>query len=256
MNVLVLLRLTPDPASEFEILQDGSGIDYEWVDYKLNDFDDHALEEAILLKESCGARVSVVGTGEGAVRALQMAAARGADDVFLLEYDGESFLSSRRLAANLAVWAREHDVDLILGGVQAGEDLFGQFVPFVGAALDWPHISGSSGLSLSGDNLSVAVEIGGGAVANYGMPLPAVVGVQTASRAPRYVTGNMLKEAMKVLIGMVDPIDDIVHPDVEIASVTLPPQASAEILGEDADDAAGKVARILADVGLIAGKPT
>ena len=255
MNVLILLRLTPDPASEFEILQDGAGIDYEWVDYKLNEFDDHALEEAILFKESCGARVTAVGTGEGAVRALQMAAARGADDVFLLEYEGASFLSSRRLAENLAGWAREREVDLILGGVQSGEDLFGQFVPFVGAALDWPHVSGSSRLSLSGDTLSVAVEIGGGALANYSMSLPAVVGVQTASRAPRYVTGSMLKEAMKVPIGTVDPVDDIVHEDVEIASVTLPPQANAEILGQDADDAAGKVARILADAGLIAGKP-
>lgn len=255
MNILVLLRLTPDPASEFEILQDGTGIDYEWVDYKMNEFDEHALEEAILLKEACGARVSVIGTGEGTVRALQMAAARGADDVFLLEYEGDSFLNSRRLAANLAEWVRENDVDLILSGVLAGEDLFGQFVPFVGAALDWPHVSGSSRLSLSGDTLSVAVEIGGGAVANYSMSLPAVIGVQTASRALRYVTGSMLKEAMTVPIGTVDPIDDIVHSDVEIASVTLPPQANAEILGEDAADAADKVARILADVGLIGGKP-
>ena len=254
MKVLVLLRLTPDPASEFEILQDGAGIDYEWVDYKLNEFDDHALEEAILLKESCGATVTVVATGEGAVRALQMAAARGADDVFLLEYEGGAFLNSRRLATNLAGWARERDVNLILSGVQAGEDLFGQFVPFVGAALDWPHVSGSSCLSLSDDTLSVAVEIGGGAVANYSMSLPAVIGVQTASRALRYVTGSMLKEAMTVPIGIVDPIADIVHADVEIASVTLPPQANAEILGEDADDVADEVARILADTGLIGGK--
>lgn len=255
MNVLVLLRLTPDPASEFEILQDGAGIDYEWVDYKLNEFDEHALEEAILLKEACGARVSVVGTGEGAVRTLQMAAARGADDVLLLDYEGDTLLSSRRLATNLAGWAREREVDLILSGVQAGEDLFGQFVPFVGAALDWPHVSGSSCLSLSGDTLSVAVEIGGGAVANYSMSLPAVVGVQTASRVPRYVTGSMLKEAMQVPIGTVDPIEDIVHADVKITSVTLPPRVNAEILGEDADDAAAKVAHILADAGLIAGKP-
>jgi hypothetical protein len=58
MNILAVLRMTPDPAGEFEVREDGSGLDREWVDFQLSDFDEQALEEAIFLRvcprTSCG----------------------------------------------------------------------------------------------------------------------------------------------------------------------------------------------------------
>ena len=47
MKILVLLRMNPDPDSALELKADGSGLDREWMDLKLNEFDDHALEEAV-----------------------------------------------------------------------------------------------------------------------------------------------------------------------------------------------------------------
>ena len=72
--------MIPDSAGELELTSDGCGIDREWLDFQLNDFDDHALEEAILLKEAVGATVVAVAIGEGSSRVLQMAVARGADE--------------------------------------------------------------------------------------------------------------------------------------------------------------------------------
>ena len=54
MQVAVVLRLAPELSGELEINDDGKEIDREWVGMRLNEFDDHAVEEAILLKEADG----------------------------------------------------------------------------------------------------------------------------------------------------------------------------------------------------------
>lgn len=64
----------------------GKALDTEDLKFKLNEFDDHALEEAILLKESGSADevVAVAVEGEGADRMLFTAIAKGADKAIKL----------------------------------------------------------------------------------------------------------------------------------------------------------------------------
>ena len=77
-EILALLRMTPDPDAQLELNADASGLDREWLDPKLNDFDDHALEEAVLLKEATSGTIIAVAIGEGSNRTLETAIARGA----------------------------------------------------------------------------------------------------------------------------------------------------------------------------------
>ena len=44
MHIAVVLRIVPDLSEDFDISEDGTDIDREWVGLKLNEFDDHALE--------------------------------------------------------------------------------------------------------------------------------------------------------------------------------------------------------------------
>jgi electron transfer flavoprotein beta subunit len=91
MNILVVLRLVPDTGEEFELTADGKDIDREWIGFKLNEFDDHALEEAVLLKEAAAAKVMAVAfDGEGVDKLLQTALARGADSVAKLTHESTS----------------------------------------------------------------------------------------------------------------------------------------------------------------------
>jgi electron transfer flavoprotein beta subunit len=256
VNILVVMRMMPDPAGDFEVLSDGAGLDREWMDFQLNDFDDQALEEAILLKEACGARVTAVAIGEGANRVLQMAVARGADEVLVIIADHGELMSSQWLATTVVALARERGSDLILSGVQAAEDLFGQFAPYAGAMLDWPHLSGTSRLAWSDGALHVAQERGGGVVANYRVAPPAVLGVQTATKAPRYVSGSKLREASKAAIGRVNAAAPAFHAGVRVAGLSLPVQGSgAESLGSAPEHAADRIAGILAERGLTGGRP-
>ena len=252
MNILALLRMMPDPASELELNAEGPGLDREWLDFQLNDFDDQALEEAILLKEATDAKVLAVAVGEGAPRVLQMAMARGADAGLSIQWDSNEMVTTPKLAATVAAIARERGIDLILTGVQSAEDVFGQAAPYLGGLLDWPHVSGTSQLAAEDGKIRIAQERGGGVVAHYVVPLPAVLGVQTATKAPRYVSGSRLREAAKMPIEHAERMEAL--PSFAIRALGKPTQdGGAENLGAAAELVAEQLARILTERGLTAG---
>ena len=251
MNILVVLRMIPDSAGELQLAEDGRSIDREWLDFQLNDFDDHALEEAILLKEAGGAHVTAVAVGEGANRVLQMAAARGADEVVALQSEEDAMISSREIAASIVAMARAKSADLVLCGVQSSEDVFGQLAPYVGALLDWPHVSGTNRIVANGAVLRVTQERGAGVAVTYELATPAVLGVQTASKAPRYVSGSKLREASKTPIGRATPESSGFERSAEIITLRLPVQGgSGENLGGNAETVADRLVSILAAKGL------
>ncbi|AZO36880.1 hypothetical protein EOA27_30125 [Mesorhizobium sp. M2A.F.Ca.ET.037.01.1.1] len=250
MKILVVLRMIPDSAGELELTGDGRGIDREWLDFQLNDFDDHALEEAILLKEASGATVVAVAIGEGSNRVLQMAVARGADEAVAVEAEGDGMIDSRAIAGSIVALARSKAADLVLCGVQSTEDLFGQLVPYIGALLGWPHVSGSSRLGIEGSALRVTQERGGGIAATYEITLPAVIGVQTASKAPRYVSGSKLREASKTAIGKAPSEPARFERSAEIVALRMPGQrGTGENLGDNPENVAERLASILAAKG-------
>lgn len=251
MNILVVLRMMPDAAGELLLTEDGLGIDREWLDFQLNDFDDHALEDAILLKEATGARVSALGIGEGANRVLQMAAARGADEVVALPVGEDEMISSRDLAATVVEFARARSIDLVICGVQSSEDLFGQLAPYAGAMLDWPHISGTNRIRAEGEKLHVTQERGAGVSVTYEVSLPAVLGVQTASKAPRYVSGSKLREASKTPIERSQRQDTGFSASALLKGLRIPDQSgSAEQLGDNAESVADRIVAILEHKGI------
>jgi electron transfer flavoprotein beta subunit len=256
MHIVVALRLVPDLTGEIEIGEDGRSIDREWIDMKLNEFDDHALEEALQLKEKSGATVTAVALeGEGADRMLQTALARGADKAIKIKCDDDASPSSRAAAPVVAAAARKLDADLIFTGVQTPEDIFGQLAAFVGASLAWPHVSAVSGVSAEADDIVVQQEFSGGITATLRIRLPAVVGIQTASRPIRYVSGTKLRQAAAEKIVTLDVDTPLGPPEAEIVELTPPSKSGgAEMLGEDAKAVAAKIHALLVDRGLMKGE--
>lgn len=52
MKILVPLKQVPDLVEELEVDDSGTQLDFEYLKMKLNEFDDQAQEEAILIKEA------------------------------------------------------------------------------------------------------------------------------------------------------------------------------------------------------------
>ena len=79
-HILVTAKLVPDLVEELEIADSGTALDMTWLRLIINEFDDHAIEQAILLKEKNGGEVTVVVPDmEGMDDVLFTAAAKGAD---------------------------------------------------------------------------------------------------------------------------------------------------------------------------------
>ncbi len=253
MHIAAVLRLVPDLTADIEIAEDGKDIDREWVDLKLNEFDDQALEEAILLKEATGAKVMALALdGEGVDRMLQTALARGADQSFKITHDLEGVVSSRAAAPLIAAAVRQLGADLVVTGVQSPEDLFGQLAPYIGATLEWPHLSAVSSVRAEGDGLLVQQEFGGSVAGTSRVKLPAVVGVQTASQPVRYVSGTKLRQATAQKIEGISAAAEAGDVRAELVGLALPNRSGgATMLEGTVESVAEQLATLLAERKLV-----
>jgi len=253
MHIIVALRLVPDTSGEVEVAADGKSIDREWIDIKLNEFDDHALEEAVLLKEATGASLTALAlAGDGADRMLQTALARGADKALKIAHDGNEPLASRAFAPLLAAAVSELGGDLVLTGVQTSEDIHGQLAPFVAAVLDWPSVSAVSSVRADAAGILVQQEYSGGISATLAVTLPAVIGVQTASQPIRYVSGTKLRQATGEKIAALDVAAMAGADAAEVTGLAAPETAGgATIIEGDAAAIAARIHALLLERSLV-----
>lgn len=198
MNIVVPINLVPDLVEELTINASGTGLDTTWLRLIINEFGDHALEQAILLKESSGASVTVIVPDvESADDVLYTAAAKDADRLIKLIGDFEEGTNNHARARALASTIKGLQPDLVLTGVQANDDLDGSVGPLLAEQLGMPYVGYISGVQVSGDQATVRKEYPGGLIAEMQVTLPAVLGIQAADEPPRYVPISKIRQAMK-----------------------------------------------------------
>jgi len=198
MKIVALLKLVPDLVEELAIDASGADLDQDWLRLIINEFDDHALEQAILLKERTGAEVIVMAPdADGADDVLFAAAAKGDDQLVKVLADFESGVNNHALARVFAAIAPEFQPDLILTGVQAHNDLDGSLGPLLAEHLGMPYVGGIAGASVANGKAVARKEYPGGLLAEMVVDLPAVLGIQAADQPPRYVAISKIRQAMK-----------------------------------------------------------
>jgi len=256
MHAAVVLRLVPDIADDLEVVGQGNDIDREWVGMKLNEFDDHALEEAVLLKERAGASVTALALdGEGVDKLLQSAIACGADRIVKITHDALPPLPAATTLAALVAGAVESiGADVVLTGVQTPEDVGGQLASALGAQLGWPHLSAVAGVQPGGDGLAVRQEHSGGYATRVQVTGPVVLGIQTASQPPRYVSGSKLRQAMGMKPEAVAGGALATGPVAVLRVLTKPDAAGGATMWEgEAEDVAEQFLALLRERGLLKG---
>jgi electron transfer flavoprotein beta subunit len=197
MKIVVPIRLVPDLVEELTINPEGTGLDTSWLRLMINEFDDHAIEQAILLKERSGAEVILIAPeAEGVDDILFTAAAKGADRLIKLVGDFGSGLNSHALARLLADLLKEIQPDLILTGVQAHNDLDGSVGSLLAGFLNLPYVGYVAGVTIDGGTVIARKEYPGGIIAEMEIKPPAVLGIQAAEQPPRYVTYNRIRQIM------------------------------------------------------------
>lgn len=248
MKIIVLLKQVPDIVEEIEIAPDGKDLVRDDLKYRLNEFDDYALEEALLLKASAGAEVIALALdAEEADQILYTAIAKGVDRAIKVTGDAAS---PRVAALRLAEAVRGLGADLVLCGVQAPDDLEGQLAPLVGAALGWPHANVVSGLEVAGSTLKVTQEFSGGLVAHLEGELPVVLGVQASREAPRYAPITRVRQAMQS--GKLETVaaTTVTAPEVTLRRLAKPESSGhAEMIEGSVEEIAERIAALLRERG-------
>jgi electron transfer flavoprotein beta subunit len=209
MKIAVLLKLVPDLVEDLEVDSSGKALEEEFLKLKLNEFDDHALEEAILLKEE-GVADEIIAFAledDEVARVLYSALAKGADRAVVLTgaRPKDTHQTARAFANVLATGA----YDLILTGVQSPSDRDGQLAPILAAYLDLPCVSVVNGMQVVDRQVIVRKEYSGGMLGKFEVDLPAVIGVQAARKTPRYAPVSKIRQVQQTMQFEELPVGDV-----------------------------------------------
>lgn len=256
MNIVVPIKQIPNLTDELEINGDGTGLDHDALQYVLNEFDEHAIEEAVLAKEAAGGTVTVIGvdtTGE-LDGALHTALAKGADKAARITGDFPRGTDSHTQAKLLANAIKGLSPDLVMTGVQAADDRDGQIGPMIAAHLELPYVGVVTGVAVKDGKAIVHKEYAGGLMGEFEVSLPMVVGVQAAHQPPRYAPVSKVRQIAKTA-----KIDEIAGDEAAGAGSTVrrvfKPEAAghAEMWEGGPEEVAEKIAALIKEKGLLKG---
>ena len=255
MKIAVLLTMVPDLVEELEIDPSGTALDTQWLRYVLSESDDHALEQALLLKDRHSASVTALALDYGdAEQALFTALAKGADAAIKIAPVPPGGPNRRGAAALFAEVLRRQPADLILTGVQATNDLDGRLPGLLGGLLDLRYVGVTRSVEASADGgLVVQKEYPGGVAAEISLPTPAVIGVISAPQPPRYVPVARIREVTKTrMVGVEAAIAVDPQPAAVIRRLYKPePAGHATMLTGPPEQMAQELAAILEGRGLL-----
>jgi len=254
MKIVVPIKFVPDLVEELSIDPSGVALDTSWLRLIINEFDDHAVEQAILLKERDGGDVIVLAMdAEGVDDFLFTAAAKGADRLIKLTGDFRSELNSHMSARMLVDPIKEIQPDLILTGVQAHNDLDGSVGPLLAEMLNMPYLGYIAGVAFDGDKVIARKEYPGGIIAEMEVKLPAVLGIQAAEQPPRYVAYSKIRQVMGTAKIEETGISNIDSSVVFSVNRMFKPEASqrATMIEGAPEDVANQLVDILRDHGVL-----
>lgn len=254
MKIAVILRQVPDVVEELVIAEDGRSLAEDEVMHITNEGDEHALEEALILKARHAAKVTAVAVGgDDAKDALASAVAKGADEAVLVPVPSEHRGDNVRLASVLGPAMKAAGYDLILTGVWAADQVDAGLAGLLAMHLSLPYVGGVVSVSLepNGTKGVARKEFSGGRLGLMEVSLPAVLGVQSAEQPPRYVPVSRIVQAKRTL--QVKEQAEPPHVIEGIRAVKLiksTSAAKAEMLPGDAKQVAEQIVRILRERGI------
>jgi len=264
MDIIVCVKHVPDTTeAEVRIRPDKKDIEKADLPFVINEWDEYAAEEAILIKEKFGGTVVAITVGPPEAEAtLRRVLAKGADMAIRVwdeALEGSDAYAIAKVLAN-TIRARGLKYDLILTGAQAADDGYALVGPMLAEMLGIPHATLVKKEEVLDGRVRVHRELEGGLEEVVELTLPALLTIQTGINEPRYVSIMGIRKARKKPLEVLSLSDIGMSPDevgpagswLEVEEVYVPPaERVAEILPGGPAEEVSKLIEILRSRGLV-----
>jgi electron transfer flavoprotein beta subunit len=218
MKILVCIKQVPDMESRFR--PDSSGVWYSETDlaFRMNEYDEYAVEQAVLLKEQLGGEpeVTVISIGpDRVVEAIKKALAMGCDRGVHVQDPAVQLKDPWQVASIIASHAKGESYDLIFTGMQSLDRGSVQVGVMTAELLDYACATTAIGFAYADGAVTVKRELEGGIKGIVQLKTPALVTCQLGLNVPRYPTLPNIMKAKKKEIRTV-PVAELLHEETRV----------------------------------------
>lgn len=227
MKILVCIKQVPDMESRFR--PDSAGVWFSETDlaFRMNEYDEYAVEQAVRLKEQLGGEpeLTVLSVGpDRVVEALKKALAMGCDRGVHVQDFAAQLKDSWQIASIIAAYATKEQFDLVFTGLQSLDRGSAQVGVAIAEILDYACVTTVIGFTYADGVVQVRRELEGGVKAAVQMRAPAVITCQLGLNVPRYPTlPNIMKAKKKEIV--VVPVVDLLKEEARAATASFYPPA-------------------------------
>lgn len=197
-NIVVLIKQVPDTWSERKLTDGDFTLDREAADAVLDEINERAVEEALLIKEAQGGEVTVLAAGpDRATEAIRKALSMGADKAIHINdpaiHGSDTVQTAWVLAGALG---QVEGVELVIAGNEATDGRSGAVPAIIAEYLGIPQLTHLRKLTVDGDTITGERETDEG-VFKLEATLPAIVSVTEKINEPRFPSFKGIMAAKK-----------------------------------------------------------
>jgi len=252
MKILVCIKQVPDMESRFK--PDSKGVWYSETDlaWRMNEYDEYAVEEAVKLREQLGesCELTVLSIGpDRVVEAIKKALAMGADKAIHVQDLEAAAKDPWQIASIISGHAKEQGYDIIFTGMQSQDRGSAQVGVLTAEQLGYPCTTTLVGFAFADGVITAKRELEGGVKGVVKLKIPAVVTCQLGLNIPRYPTlPNIMKAKKKEITAI--PVAELLKEESLTATSSFHPPAKkggGVVLEGDVGDLVEKVIAILKD---------
>ncbi|GAA3879098.1 electron transfer flavoprotein subunit beta/FixA family protein [Saccharothrix violaceirubra] len=199
MNIVVLVKQVPDTWSERKLVDSDHTLDRDAADAVLDEINERAVEEALVLRETHDGKVTVLALGpDRATDAIRKALSMGADEAVHVSDEalrGSDALTTARVLAK-ALGTVDGGFDLVVAGNEATDGRAGAVPAILAELLGLPQLTQVRKVVVEGTTVRAERETDEG-IAFLEATLPAVVSVTEKINEPRYPSFKGIMAAKK-----------------------------------------------------------
>ena len=223
LSIIVCVKAVPTTVTHLRIAETQDRIDFDAGSLTIDEPDEYAIQQALVLKQQFGGEITAVSVGPLYTQiALQRALARGADKAMRVDAsDTVPEVTSILLTEAI----KRLRYDLILTGMESSDNMAAYIPISLATRLGHPFASGVIHVEqVEAGGIRVHKELGSGVKEILEMSFPALLSIQPGIFELQYISARRLLEARK------RPITTVSQTDLGISEELLAYKSKSKII--------------------------